>query len=450
MKFPKNFTWGAASASYQLEGAAQEDGRGSSVWDMFSQTPGKTWEGDTGAVACDHYHRYREDVGLMKKIGLDAYRFSIAWPRILPNGTGKINQKGLDFYDRLVDELLKAKIEPWITLFHWDFPYELYLQGGWLNPKSPDWFAEYTKIVIDCLSDRVTYWMTLNEPQCFIWLGHRDGRHAPGDNLGIPEIVIAGHHTLQAHGKSVQIIRTHAKKSPQIGMAPVGLVNYPATNSKADIEAARKATFAINDATLWSNSWWSDPMFLGKYPEDGLKHMGKYLPKGWEKDLSLISEPLDFYGTNIYRGLPYRSGKNGMPEAVKTQPGHPHSLCFWKMTPEVLYWGPKFFYERYGKPIVITENGMSNCDWVMLDGRVHDPQRIDYLHRYLSEYGRAIQDGVPSLGYFLWSIMDNFEWGDGYKQRFGIIHVDYQTQKRTLKDSALWYQKLIKSNGRIV
>ena len=455
MTFPNNFTWGAATASYQIEGAAYEDGKGLSVWDMMCRNPGRIWEGQTGEIACDHYHRYKEDVSLMKAIGLKAYRLSLSWPRIMPAGTGAVNEKGLEFYDKLVDELLAAGIEPWVTLFHWDLPYELYCRGHWLNPDMPNWFADYTRVVVDKLSDRVTNWMTLNEPQCFIGLALQLGMHAPGDRLALPEVLRAGHHTLLSHGRAVQVIRASAKSPAQIGWAPVGVATIPASDSAADVEAARKAMFTIEyrSATgtpgvdVWNNAWWGDPVALGKYPDDGLEAYGNAVPKFSEDDMKTISEPIDFYGANIYNGATIRAGDDGRPEKPGRADGFPITALKWGVTPDCLYWAPKFLHERYKLPIVITENGMSNADWVSLDGKVHDPLRIDFLQRYLLALGRAIQDGVDVRGYFLWSIMDNFEWAEGFKERLGIIHVDYPTQKRTLKDSAYWYQKVIESNG---
>jgi len=447
MSFPKDFVWGAAAASYQIEGGATADGRGDSVWDMLCRKPGAIWSGQSGAEACDHYHRYVEDVGIMQEIGLKAYRLSIAWPRVLPNGTGTVNAEGLEFYDRLVDALLAAGIQPWVTLFHWDFPTALYHRGGWMNRDSADWFADYARVVCDRLSDRVTHWMTHNEPQCFIGLGHYSGTHAPGDKLGFREMLLAGHHAMLAHGKAVQVLRAHAKRPLEIGYAPVGAPSYPATESQADIDAARIAAFRVNDRGYWNNAWWMDPVYLGKYPEDGLALFGADAPQPRDGDLETIHQPLDFFGVNMYSGNCVRAGADGQPEIVPQPVGHRLTAFRWTVTPEILRWMPRFFHERYGLPIVITENGMSGADWVSLDGKVHDPQRIDFLQRYLRELRQACADGVPVKGYFQWSIMDNFEWAEGYKERFGLVHVDYPTQKRTLKDSAHWYRGVIASNG---
>ncbi len=447
MNFPSKFVWGAAAASYQIEGAAEEDGKGLSVWDMMSRQPGRIWSGNTGDVACDHYHRYEEDVRLMAEIGLKAYRLSISWPRVLPEGINKINPKGIAFYDKLIDQLLENNVEPWITLFHWDYPYELYCKGGWLNPDSPDWFSEYAQVVVDKFSDRVSHWMTQNEPQCYIDLGHQCGNHAPGLKLGFSDVLLAAHHSLLAHGKAVKIIRTHAKSKPIIGASPVGIVKIPCSENPDEIEAARKAMFSITNKNCWNNTWFADPMIKGCYPVDGTELFHKEMPRIGDRDMETICQPLDFYGANIYHGQFVQTKRDGSIATPPSPDGPPLTTMEWEVTPEALYWGPRFLYERYKLPIVVTENGMANTDWVHVDGKVHDPQRIDFLTRYLREYLRAIDDGVKAEGYFLWSIMDNFEWELGYKQRFGLVYIDYPTGKRTLKDSAYWYKDVIASNG---
>lgn len=450
MSFPPDFVWGAAAASYQIEGGAYDDGKGLSVWDMMCKSPGKIWAGNSGDAACDHYHRFEDDARLMGEIDLQAYRLSISWPRVLPNGAGEVNEKGLAFYDRLIDALLKNGVQPWVTLFHWDFPQALFCRGGWLNRDSADWFAEYTQIIIDKLSDRVSHWMTQNEPQCYIEFGHHTGEHAPGLKLGFADVLLAAHHSLLAHGKSVQVIRARAKTKPVIGAAPVGIMKIPASTRPEDIEAARAATFSAPGKNCWSNTWLADPMIFGNYPEDGCKLFMNAMPEIRRGDMETICQPLDFYGTNIYFGETIRAHAGGGDEIVKSPTGPPLTTMAWEVTPEALYWGPRFLYERYKLPIVVTENGMANCDWIHLDGKVHDPQRIDFLTRYLRAYKRAMDDGVVAKGYFVWSIMDNFEWRHGYEQRFGMIYVDYPTQRRILKDSAYWYKEVIASNGAIL
>ena len=444
--FPQGFRWGAAAASYQIEGAANEDGKGQSVWDMFCRRPGAVWEGHTGDVACDHYHRFREDVALMKRLGLKAYRLSVAWPRLLPEGVGGVSEAGIGFYDRLIDELLGAGIEPWITLFHWDFPLSLYYRGGWLNRDSAEWFGDYAELVAKRFSDRVRHFMTLNEPQVFIGAGHMEGRHAPGDKFPFREVLLAGHHVLLAHGQAVRALRASARQPLSIGFAPVGLPNLPLTETREDILAARTATFSVTAQTAWTNTWWMDPVYLGSYPEDGLALYGADAPEIRAGDMELIAQPLDFFGANLYQGSSVRAGDNG-PEHVARAVGSPLTAFEWSVTPDVMYWGPKFFWERYRKPIVVTENGISCRDWIALDGKVHDPDRIDFTARHLLALRRAIGEGVPVDGYFHWSFIDNFEWAHGYKHRFGLIFCDYATQRRIPKDSAEWYAQVIASNG---
>jgi len=444
--FPQNFTWGAATASYQIEGAAHEEGRGLSVWDTMCRQEGRIARGQSGDVACDHYHCYREDVALMKQIGLKAYRLSLSWPRIIPDGNGEVNAKGLAFYDRLIDELLAAGIEPWVTLFHWDFPHALYCQGGWLNRQSVDWFARYTEVVVKKLSDRVRHWMVFNEPQCFIGLGHKIGMHAPGDKLALADVLRAAHHVLLAQGRAVQTIREHAQLAPVIGCALASPISIPASDSPADIEAARQHMMGFGDEWTWNTTWWADPVSFGHYPEDGLRKYHKDAPQIQPGDMETIRQPLDFFGVNIYSGIVIRAGANGH-ENVKMPEGWPVTAMNWEVQPKSLYWGPRFLFERYKLPMVITENGMALTDWRSVDGQVRDPLRIDFLERYLTALGQAIRDGVDIRGYFLWSLMDNFEWAEGYRPRFGIIHVDYPTGTRTMKDSARWYSEVIAQNG---
>ncbi|SFR90579.1 GH1 family beta-glucosidase [Anaeromicropila populeti] len=450
MSFKKDFMWGAATAAYQIEGAHLEDGKGLSVWDVCSHKPGFVKGGHTGDIACDHYHRYKEDVALMKELSMQAYRFSISWPRVLPSGTGKINEKGLDFYDRLVDELLAQGIEPFVTLFHWDYPNELFLRGGFLNPDSSDWFQEYTRVVVERLSDRVTNWMTLNEPQCFSGLGYQIGAHAPGLQMDNSYVLRVIHNMLLSHGKAVQTIRSYSKKQTKVGYAPVLYYIMPASNKPEDIELAKQQFFSCKeDSLFFSEPWWNEPIFYGKYPEDGLKIAEKWLPGIENFDISIAKQPLDFFGFNFYRsetvagydseGKPFVH----IPHAV----GHPHTAFDWEITPEGMYYIPKALYEKYQLPLLVTENGLSNTDWVDLNGEVKDPQRIDFLHRYLKELKRAAADGVDIMGYMHWSFMDNFEWAEGYNERFGLVHVDYETQKRTPKSSAYWYKNIILTNG---
>jgi len=448
MSFPDDFAWGAATAAYQVEGAADKDGKGPSVWDMFCRKKGAIWENQSGEVACDHYHRYREDVALMKQLGLKAYRFSVSWSRVIPEGIGPVNPKGLDFYDRLVDALLAAKIQPHLTLFHWDYPYHLYCRGGWLNPDSPNWFAEYTAVVADRLSDRVNYWVTLNEPTNFLRRGHQEGAHAPGEKLGFREMMRMTHNVLLTHGRSVQTLRARAKSPILVGFAPVGTVVMPITHSPEDIAAARQAMFAMKSKHVGYNTLWMDPIFKGHYPADGLQALGDDAPDIRPGDMETIAQPLDFFGANIYNGRFVRAGADGRPEPIPPPADCARTFSGRPITPDALYWGPKFFYERYKLPIIITENGTGGLDWPALDGKVHDPQRIDFLHRYLLSLEKAVDEGVDVRGYMHWSLMDNFEWEKGFQVRMGLVYVDYPTQKRMPKDSAYWYKKVIATNGK--
>ena len=446
--FPKDFVWGAATASYQIEGAAYEDGKGASVWDVFCKKKGAVFEGHTGDVACDHYHRYKEDLALLKQLGAKSYRFSVSWPRILPEGVGTVNAKGVDFYDRLVDEILRHDIKPLCTVFHWDYPQALYKRGGWLNRDSADWFAEYTAVVASKLGDRIKTWATQNEPQCFIGLALLDGVHAPGDKLKFSDYLLAAHNSMRAHGKAVQALRAHVARA-KVGYVLAAQITQPATDTPEDVEAAREAIFAVNNRGEWCNAWWTDPVIFGTYPSDGVAFYGKDMPKLKASDLDEMKQPLDYLGLNIYKADTYKRGGDGKAEMVPFPPGYPRSGVDWQpITPAALYWGPRFFWDRYKVPITITESGLSTRDQVFLDGKVHDPQRIDYMHRVLVELSRSIKDGVPVNGYYAWSLMDNFEWADGYKQRFGMIYVDYTNQKRIPKDSYEWYRKVIATNGR--
>jgi beta-glucosidase len=448
MTLPEGFTWGVAAAAYQIEGAAAEGGRAPSVWDAFAERSGAIDGGHTGRVACDHYHRYEEDADLIAGLGARAYRMSVSWSRVVDE-LGRPNETGLAFYDSLVDALLDRGIEPWVTLFHWDFPLHLFHKGGWLNRDSAQWFADYTQIVVDRLSDRVSHWFTLNEPQVYIDHGHAVGTHAPGMKYDQPSLLRVIHHSLLAHGRSVQVIRASARIAPKIGWAPVGCSAIPATTKAADIEAARRATFHVGDGPGWlfNTTWFADPVVLGEYPRDGLALHAKHMPDDYEVDMQTICQPLDFYGVNIYQCQYVRADAQGNPQPVSLPPGGPQTNIGWPVTPEGLYWGPRFIHERYGLPMYITENGCAAMDWVHQDGKVHDAPRIDFLCRYLCALRDAVADGVDVRGYFQWSILDNFEWGKGYDMRFGLVHVDFNTQKRTPKDSYDWYRRVVQTNG---
>ncbi len=447
MGFREDFTWGGASAAYQIEGATGEDGRGMSVWDMFCRQEGRIVDGSSGNVACDHYHRYKTDVDLMKKIGYKAYRFSIAWPRILPDGTGCVNERGVDFYDRLTDSLLEAGIVPYVTLFHWDYPYALFRRGGWMHPDSPKWFAAYVDVIARRLGDRIKHFFTLNEPQCFIGISCDTTEHAPGIHMPIWDTLLMAHHVLLGHGLAVQALRA-AVPDAEVGIAPTCSAHYPASDSPADIAAARQAFFDIDPGRVfWSVSLWSDPIFRGVYPQKLLDLHEEHMPPIRQEDMRIISQPLDVLGQNIYNGQAVRATADGGYEFAPRPTGYPSTAAKWPVTPEALYWGPRFLFDAYKKPLYLTENGLSCHDVVSLDGKVHDPNRIDFLHRYLRELRRAADDGVDLRGYFHWCVTDNFEWAKGYTERFGMIYCDFETQERILKDSAYWYQEVIQTNG---
>ncbi len=450
MPFPQNFTWGAAAAAYQIEGAWNEGGRGPSCWDTFSQTPGKIFENHNGNVACDHYHRWREDIALMKQLGLKAYRLSLSWPRILPAGTGPVNEAGLKFYDDLIDGLLEAGIEPWVTLFHWDLPQPLQDQGGFLNPAMSDWFAEYATVVARRLGDRVNHWMTLNEPPVIIGMGYQDGVFAPGRQESFADCLLAAHHLLKAHGRGVQALRAHAQGPQLISLAHTSREPVPATAEPSLVEAARARYFGCEERRFWNLAWWADPIMFGQYPAEGLENFAADLPRITDADMKLIAEPIDFHAYNCYSGSPVQLGPEGKAEDVAGGWGIGNgrgTLPWLSVAPEAIYWATRWQAERYKLPMVISENGLCNPDWVHLDGQVHDPQRIDFMHRYLAAIERSNQDGGNTVGYFYWSIMDNFEWAEGYKDRFGLIHVDYSTQQRTPKDSYHWYKDVIARGG---
>ena len=433
MGFSKDFLWGAATAAYQVEGAYADDGKGLGIWDVLSD--GHVVHGDNGNISADHYHHYKEDVALMKEIGLKSYRFSVSWPRVIP-GEGKVNEKGLAFYSDLVDELVAARIEPIVTLFHWNLPMWAHEKGGWTWDGVSDAFADYVKVVVDELSDRVQYWMTINEPQAFIGAGYLGGSHAPFLQM-LDKIPSLTKNVLYAHGKSVSVIRAHAKKSALVGFAPTGSYFTPDGDTPEAVEKARKDTY--EETMPFGCSWWMDPPLLGAVPQ-GLQGILT------EEDMKTIYQPLDFCGFNLYNSNNFNDPYDGSRNP-KILPGMPRTAMGWPITPEALYWIPRFHYERYHLPVLISENGMANIDFVMSDGKVHDPQRIDYMRRYIKEVKRAVDDGIPIIGYQYWSLMDNFEWAEGFDKRFGLIYVNYQTLERTLKDSAYFYADVIRTNG---
>jgi beta-glucosidase len=443
LRFPDGFLWGAATASYQIEGAHDADGKGESIWDRFSHTPGHVSEGHTGDVACDHYHRYREDVGLMSELGLKAYRFSIAWPRVYPTGRGQVNPAGLDFYDRLVDALLAAGIEPMVTLYHWDLPQALQDDGGWANRATAHAFRDFAATCGRRLGDRVKRWITHNEPWVTAFLGNYEGVHAPGIR-DLKTAVQVGHVLLVSHGEAVAALREVGGPGCQVGIVLNLGPAHPASDSEADHAAARR-----QDGYL--NRWFLDPVFRGQYPEDMLACYGDLAPVVELGDMALASAPLDFLGVNFYSRSVMRAdpsaGFFGMRGDPPRGPGHEYTAMDWEVYPEALYELLVRLKEEYRTPtLYVTENGAAYPDVLGPDGQVDDPDRASYLKRHFAQAHRAIQAGVPLAGYFVWSLTDNFEWALGYTRRFGIVYVDYPTQRRILKSSARFYRQVIADN----
>ena len=445
MSFRHDFVWGAATASYQIEGAAFEDGKGQNIWDTFSHTPGTIADHSTGDIACDHYYKYKEDVQLMARIGIKAYRFSISWSRLLPEGTGRINQKGIEFYNALLDELHAYGIEPYVTLYHWDLPQALEDKGGWQNDESPEWFEEYATLVAREFGDKVRFFTTFNEPQVFMGCGYMVGEHAPGLKLDDLSLLKACTNVLKAHGRAARVLRKYVIES-RVGITVATTMTIPKTFE--DVDSARKKFFESGKGFyVWMQSFWLDPIIKGCFPEEMLEAYPQLNDWVTPADMREICNTIDFLGVNNYTSHLVGTDDTGQPEIVDRHRGFPKTAIGWNITPDGIYWGTKFFHERYGLPIYITENGMANRDVVSLDGKVHDPQRIDYYHRYLIMLKKAAREGVDLRGYFAWSLMDNFEWAHGYDQRFGIVYVDYETMQRTIKDSGYWYKDVIAKNG---
>lgn len=449
MALKNDFIWGTATSSFQIEGAVDEDGRKPSVWDYYSRTvPDVIRNNDRADVACDHYHRWEEDVQWLKKLGVKNYRLSVSWSRVLPDGTGRINKAGLYFYDRLVDALIENGITPWITLYHWDTPLALHYRGGWLNREIVGWFAEYAKVLVDRLSDRVSNWITINEPQCFLGNAFNNGVFAPFTKHPVCDQLLMAHNVLLAHGAAVDVIREHAKLQPNIGMAPTCWPKFPADeNDPACIEAARNATFSVDPARVTCDApWYLDAVYLGHYPEDGVRKLHRFMPEIKTGDMEQISRPLDFFGMNAYGGYPMDA--NG--ELVSVPAGAPRSAIFWWLNEQSLYWNARYMYDRYKQPIIFTENGFAGLDYLRDGDRIVDPERIDYIKRMVRQLNRITNDGIDLRGYFYWSLMDNFEWANGFSPRFGLLHVDYQTLERTPKQSFDFYRSVIESNGAVV
>jgi beta-glucosidase len=439
--FPGEFIWGAATASYQIEGAWNEDGKTESIWDRFSHTPGKVQNGDTGDIACDHYHRWQDDVALMRDLGLKAYRFSIAWTRVMDVDHGKPIQAGLDFYNRLVDELLKAGIEPFVTLYHWDLPQRIQDENGWASRAVVDYFCEYTQLVSRSLGDRVTHWITLNEPHVCAFHGYYEGWHAPG-HKDFHEALAASHHLLLSHGSAVPIIRANSKDS-RVGISLDLHPVVPASPSLADRRAAR-----LHEGRL--NGWFLDPVVGRGYPQDVIQADNLRLDFVHPGDMQRIGAPIDFLGINYYMRDIIRAENVDEAENLPREVLRNSEVTEmnWEVYPEGMFEILEQLHTDYDfSAIYITENGAAFKDHLNEIGQVNDPQRLDYIRRHLLQVHRAVEHGIPVKGYFVWSLLDNFEWAFGFSKRFGLVYVDFATQKRILKSSAKWYAQVIRANG---
>ncbi len=442
LEFPKGFLWGCATASYQIEGAVAEDGRKPSIWDTFSHTPGKTFQGDTGDVADDSYHLYKEDIQLLKNLGVSVYRFSIAWPRVFPDGTGAPNPKGLDYYNRVLDELLKNNITPYVTLFHWDLPQAL--PGGWQNRDTSKAYADYAGYVAKHLSDRVSHFFTINEFECWTNIGYAEGRFAPGLKLPPAQVNQVRHNAVLAHGLGVQAIRANAKAGTQVGLAENTKVFVPVIENAEQIKAAQLAQREENAPFLTA-------VLEGKYTDGYLQREGANAPKVEPGDMKIIGSPLDFVGINSY--TPGYVEADSSPAGYKVVPRpssfpRMYSANWLFIGPEVLYWAVRNVSEIWNpKALYITENGTSSDDVLTADGHIEDTDRVMYVRNHLTHLHRAATEGYPIKGYFLWSLLDNFEWADGYSKRFGLHYVDFKTQVRTPKLSAQWYKEVVAKNA---
>ncbi len=445
MKFPAEFVFGAASSAYQIEGAWNRDGKGESIWDRFAHTPGKIKNGDNGDTACDFYHRFKDDVALMKMLGLHAYRFSVSWPRILPQGRGRVNEKGLDFYKRLVDELLAAGIKPWVNLYHWDLPQGLQDKGGWINRDCMSWFADFSALVAGALGSKVTDWMTLNEPMMAAALGYAFGQHAPGLKRPLRFFKVI-HHLLLGHGLAVKAVKA-AAPAAKVGIALDLRPIFPLTPGEKDRQAVQNADTLMRRAFL-------DPLFKGTYPRLFRKQPWPMRARVKDGDMRIIAAPLDYIGINTYtvdrvsyqRGLINIGFSTPEPKPADreySKDGVQYTTMGWEVYPMAIYDVLMMLKRDYDNPVVfVTENGAAFTDTVV-NGRVHDPKRIDYLKGYLGGVKKAVDEGANCRGYFVWSFTDNFEWAEGYSKRFGLVYVDYKTQRRIVKDSGLWYKELI-------
>lgn len=446
IEFSKDFLWGAASSAYQIEGFSAEDGGGASIWDTFSHTPGKIAYADNGDTACDSYHRYAEDIALLQELGVGAYRFSASWARIDPNADGSWNREGLAYYDRVVDLCLENGITPYLTLYHWELPQAAQDRGGWQTRQTAEAFGRYAGMMAEHFRGRVRHYFTLNEPQCTVFLGHQSGVHAPGCQLELAGQFQVLVNQLLAHGLAQRAIRI-ADPGAVVGIASTGRLCYPEQETPEDIQAARDATFAVSDEDwAFTHHWYLDPICLGRFPECAGTELSALVRRVSRADMEIIHTVPHMLGYNIYNGHAVRATQTGFAYTDR-YPGFPRTALKWPVTPEVMDWGVRFLQERYALPCYITENGLSCNDRIYLDGHVHDADRIDFLTRYLACLNRAAKNGADIRGYFHWALTDNFEWSNGYGERFGLVYVDYPTLRRIPKDSFRWYQEVVQSGA---
>jgi len=438
LRFPQGFVWGTATAAYQVEGGYED--RGECIWDEFCRWPGKVHEGDSGEIAADHYHRYQEDVALMADLGLTGYRFSISWPRVLPEGSGQVSQSGLDFYDRLVDELLKAGVEPFVTLYHWDLPSALQRLGGWAAHDTVHRFIDYAAVVAIRLGDRVHNWITQNEPWVAAFVGHLMGTHAPGwEDLGLALQV--SHHLLLSHGLAVPVLREQGDEATRVGITLNFNPAYPASDKPEDIAAARRFDGFVN-------RWFTDPVFTGHYPKDMWDTYGHLVPRIAPGEMEIISRPIDFLGVNYYSRAVVAHREGERLNMVRLHPEGEYTAMDWEVYPQGLTdLLVRLAQDYYPPTMYVTENGCAYEDLLTPDNKIHDEKRVSYLRQHIAAAQRAIEQGVPLKGYFLWSLIDNFEWAYGYTRRFGIVYVDYATQRRVPKDSTGYYASVIAENA---
>ena len=441
-KFPENFIWGAASSAYQIEGYSTADGGGKSIWDTFSHTEVKVAFGDNGDVACDSYHRYEEDVKLLKDAGIPAYRFSTSWARVDPKADGNWNKAGIAYYDKLVDCCLENGITPYMTLYHWELPQAAEDRGGWRVRETAEAFGRFAAMMAEHFKGRVKNYFTLNEPQCTVDMGYARGLHAPGYFLGLEDTFACWKNQLLAHGLALRAIK-EADPDALVGFASTGNLCYPQQECEEDIAAARKATFTTGEGWSFTHQWLLDPVVLGRFPTDGKPELMALASAVTAEEMDIIHSVPDYLGFNVYNGHEVKACGDGF-EQIPRYAGFPRTALKWPVSPEVLDWGIRFLYERYKLPIFISESGLSCNDRVYLDGKVHDGERIDFLTRYINCLNRAIENGADVKGYFHWSLTDNFEWHNGYDERFGLVYMDFPTGDRIPKDSYYWYKELIK------